>query len=197
MRKQVEGAQWSEAHAAAGALAAACGGALIHPFEGEATWQGHASLVAETAAQLPHAAAGAPGAASAALASGGAPGAIVASVGGGGLLMGVLRGAEAAGWLATTTVVAAETIGADCLAQALAADALVTLPGAAARGWRRSATADVSLWALADRLRARARRRHHVCCLLARRAHRVRRRLRRRARAPAGRRRERFRERRQ
>ena len=127
---QVEGAQWAEAHAAAGVLAAACGGALMHPFEGDATWRGHATLVAETAAQLPHAAAGVPGAAAAALAAGGAPGALVASVGGGGLLMGCLLGAEAAGWRDQTELVAAETVGADCLAQALAADALVTLLGA-------------------------------------------------------------------
>jgi L-serine/L-threonine ammonia-lyase len=128
---QVSGSQWSEAHAAAGALASSCGGALIHPYEGVCTWEGHASLVTETAAQLPHAAAGLPGAAAAALAAGGAPGAMVASVGGGGLLMGVLMGAERVGWRDETCLVAAETRGADCLAQALAADALVTLPGTA------------------------------------------------------------------
>jgi L-serine/L-threonine ammonia-lyase len=102
----------------------------MHPFEGADTWRGHATLVSETAAQLPAAAAGIPGAAAARLAQGGAPGALVASVGGGGLLMGCLLGAEAAGWRNVTEIVAAETHGADCLAQALAADALVTLPGA-------------------------------------------------------------------
>jgi L-serine/L-threonine ammonia-lyase len=45
--------------------------------------------------------------------------------------MGVLMGAERAGWRDETCLVAAETRGADCLAQALAADALVTLPGTA------------------------------------------------------------------
>jgi threonine dehydratase len=93
-------------------------------------------MITETAEQLPHAAAGLPGAAAAALARGEAPGAIVASVGGGGLLMGVMRGAEQAGWRNDTHLVAAETHGADCLAQSLAADELVTLPGAARRAWR-------------------------------------------------------------
>ena len=57
------------------------------------------------------------------------PAAIVASVGGGGLLMGVLRGVDRNGWGESVRVVACETHGANCLAAALDAGELVTLPG--------------------------------------------------------------------
>ncbi len=106
---RVEGAVWDEAHAAAVALAAQTGAFLVHPFEGEDLWEGHATLVAEAAAQGPR------------------PDAVVCAVGGGGLLGGVLRGLAAAGW-AEVPVVAAETEGAASFAAAWAAGEVVTLP---------------------------------------------------------------------
>ena len=123
----VHGEHWAQAHEQAQKLAAQAGGpaaSLIHPFEGESTWAGHASLVAELRDQLPGVAAAAgyghiPA----------APGCIALSVGGGGLLMGVLRGCAAAGWTAgETAVLAVETVGADCLSQSVAARKAVTLP---------------------------------------------------------------------
>ncbi len=122
------GAHWAEAHAHAGTLAANSGGELIHPFEGQDTWDGHASVMDEIRTQLPVVAA-ASGVSGALEPGTGAPGALLVSVGGGGLLLGALRGRDAAGWASSTTIVAAETVGADCLAQALAAGQLVTLPG--------------------------------------------------------------------
>ena len=124
----VHGEHWAQAHEHAQLLVAQAGGsaaALVHPFEGEATWGGHATLVAEIRDQLPDVAAAAgyrhipP-----------SPGCIALSVGGGGLLMGVLRGCTAVGWTAAdTAVLAVETRGADCLSQAVAARSSVTLPG--------------------------------------------------------------------
>jgi L-serine/L-threonine ammonia-lyase len=106
---RVEGSVWDEAHAAATALAAETGAFLVHPFEGEDLWEGHATLVAEAAAQGPR------------------PDAVVCAVGGGGLLGGVLRGLAAQGW-ADVPVVAAETEGAASFAASWAAGAVVTLP---------------------------------------------------------------------
>ena len=48
----VEGAVWDEANERAKALAAEYKRPLVHPFEGETTWKGHASLVEEVDAQL-------------------------------------------------------------------------------------------------------------------------------------------------
>ena len=48
----MEGGVWDEANAAAEALAEETGRGLVHPFEGETTWAGHASLVEEVDAQL-------------------------------------------------------------------------------------------------------------------------------------------------
>jgi threonine dehydratase len=72
---QVHGAQWADAHVRAGAVASAESGSLIHPFEGDDTWEGHGTLVEEIYAQR----------------GGRAPAGLVVSVGGGGLLLGVLR----------------------------------------------------------------------------------------------------------
>lgn len=80
---QVHGAQWADAHVRAERVAAGSGGALVHPFEGADTWDGHASLVEECAAQR-----------RALLGEGAArlpPAAVLVSVGGGGLLLGVLK----------------------------------------------------------------------------------------------------------
>ena len=120
----VHGSHWAEAHEQALSLCRGGGGAMIHPFEGETTWTGHGTLVAEIQRQLPRIAAQA---GYNALPPGG-PGCILLSVGGGGLLLGALAGCEAAGW-SQTAVIAVETLGADSLARAVAARSLVTLPG--------------------------------------------------------------------
>jgi L-serine/L-threonine ammonia-lyase len=82
--------------------------AFIHPFDDPLLWDGHASMIAEAATQAPK------------------PDVVVLSVGGGGLLSGVLQGMHAAGWQ-DVPLVAVETIGADSLNAAIAADGLVTL----------------------------------------------------------------------
>lgn len=105
---EVHGAAWDEAHARATALAAD-GGALIHPFDHPDLWEGHASLIAEAAADAP------------------APDRVVVAVGGGGLLCGVLEGMRRVGWTAAP-VVACETAGAASYAAALAAGRPVAIP---------------------------------------------------------------------
>ncbi|WP_431262199.1 pyridoxal-phosphate dependent enzyme [Roseateles chitinivorans] len=82
--------------------------AFIHPFDDPLLWDGHASMIAEAAAQAPK------------------PDAVVLSVGGGGLMSGVLQGMHAIGWQ-DVPLVAAETFGADSLRAAIAAGGLVTL----------------------------------------------------------------------
>jgi len=66
---------WDEANELAKDLCEEQNGVLIHPFEGEDTWDGHATLVHELFEQLD-----------------GPPSAVVTVCGGGGLLMGILRG---------------------------------------------------------------------------------------------------------
>ncbi|KAI9216378.1 tryptophan synthase beta subunit-like PLP-dependent enzyme [Blastocladiella britannica] len=134
---RVAGSVWAEANAAAMAhmehikqLPAHDDSPVpvfVHPFDDPLLWDGHSSVVAEVAAQLPETVL--------------APAAIVCAVGGGGLFSGVCAGiraqiaaADAAGnseraaaWR-RTRVVAAETCGADCLAQSVAAGTMVTLP---------------------------------------------------------------------
>lgn len=92
-------------------LAEELDGELIHPFEKESTWAGHATVIHEVANELK-----AP------------PDAIVTVCGGGGLLMGILLGLKDVGW-ETTPVVVAETAGADSLAVSLSSGKLETLPG--------------------------------------------------------------------
>jgi L-serine/L-threonine ammonia-lyase len=134
----VEGAAWDEAHAAATALAAATGAALIHPFEGEALWAGHATLIAEAAEQGPR------------------PDAVVCAVGGGGLMCGVLQGLSDLGWH-DVPVIAAETAGAASFAAALAAGAPVEIPAitsiATSLGARRVAAAAFA-WAARHEIRS-------------------------------------------
>lgn len=100
------GKDWNEADQKARAVVQERGAAYVHPFHGEDTWEGHASLVEEVLDDL--AAMGEP-----------MPAVFVVAVGGGGLLMGVLRGLKKAGLEGLVHVIAAETIGADCLSQAL------------------------------------------------------------------------------
>jgi len=41
---EVHGAQWSESNERAVALSQSVGGKLVHPFEDEDTWTGHATV---------------------------------------------------------------------------------------------------------------------------------------------------------
>lgn len=109
----VHGGVWDEADRRARELVEEKSGAYVHPFAQESTWDGHATVIDELAEQLP---------------GGKAPDAIVTCVGGGGLLMGILKGLEAHGWLGTTRVLACETDGAASLAKSLEAGELITLP---------------------------------------------------------------------
>lgn len=106
----VHGGVWDEADVRAKEIVEEQHGAYVHPFGQESTWAGHATLVEELTRQLP-----------------GPPDAVVTCVGGGGLLMGILSGLEAAGWLSHTRVIGAETEGAASMAKSLAAKELITL----------------------------------------------------------------------
>lgn len=103
----VHGTSWMEANEHLMAMRQPTD-AFIHPFDDPLLWDGHASMVAEVAAQAPK------------------PDAVVLSVGGGGLMSGVLQGMHAAGWQ-DVPLVAAETWGADSLRTAMAAQELLTL----------------------------------------------------------------------
>jgi len=104
----VRGASWAEADAFL-RESLEPDEAYVHPFDDPLLWEGHASLVDEV------------------VQAGLRPDALVCSVGGGGLMLGMLEGLRRNG-LHDTALLAVETRGADSLAQALAADAPVTLP---------------------------------------------------------------------
>lgn len=105
----VHGASFQEANALAQSMVTGTD-AFIHPFDDPLLWQGHASMIDEVAA------------------AGVKPDAVVLSVGGGGLLCGVIEGLRRNGW-SDVPVVAVETVGADSLAQSLAAGERIELPG--------------------------------------------------------------------
>jgi L-serine/L-threonine ammonia-lyase len=104
----VHGASFQEANALAQSMLGA-DDAFIHPFNDPLLWEGHATMIDEVAR------------------AGVVPDAVVLSVGGGGLLCGVIEGLRRNGW-GDVPVIAVETVGADSLAQALAAGARVELP---------------------------------------------------------------------
>lgn len=112
----VTGSVWDEANEAALELTKTRSATttFIHPFDHELLWQGHASLVDELAADLPHNV---------------KPAAIVCSVGGGGLLNGLVYGLRRNRDWADVPVLATETEGASCFYQAVQAGAPVTLAG--------------------------------------------------------------------
>ena len=83
----------------------------VPPFDHPDIWSGAASMITEIEEDLE-----------------GPADVVICSVGGGGLLCGLMQGLENS---PTTTVIAVETVGADSLAQALAAGELITLPGIA------------------------------------------------------------------
>ena len=105
----VHGASFQEANAMAQSLVTGTD-AFIHPFDDPLLWQGHASMIDEVAV------------------AGLKPDTVVLSVGGGGLMCGVVEGLRRNGWN-DVPVVAVETIGADSLAQSLAANERIELPG--------------------------------------------------------------------
>jgi L-serine/L-threonine ammonia-lyase len=107
-RVLVHGASWAEADGHLRTILRP-GDAYLHPFDDPLLWAGHASLVDEVAA------------------AGLRPDAVVLSVGGGGLMCGVIEGLRRHGW-DEVPVVAVETVGADSLAQSIAAGERVTLP---------------------------------------------------------------------
>jgi L-serine/L-threonine ammonia-lyase len=83
----------------------------VPPFDASEIWDGHATLVEETLAQMKPE----------------IPDAIVCSIGGGGLFCGIIQGLEKAG-LKDTPVLAVETEGAHSLALSLEKGELSTLP---------------------------------------------------------------------
>ena len=96
---------WNEAHAYATDLQTkSSDSVLIHPFEHNDTWDGHASIISETAEQLREM-------------NEPKPSGVVTCVGGGGLLTGVMRGMERVGW-DKVPVYACETEGAASFALA-------------------------------------------------------------------------------
>ncbi len=107
-RVTVHGASWQEANELAQSMLGPTD-AFIHPFDDPLLWQGHATLIDEVAQ------------------AGCVPDAVLLAVGGGGLLCGVLQGMHRHGW-GQVPVLAAETHGADSLAQAVLAGERITLP---------------------------------------------------------------------
>jgi len=104
----VHGASWMEANALAQSLLDEHS-AFIHPFDNAEMWAGHGSLIDEV------------------VAAGADFDAVVVAVGGGGLLSGVVAGLQRNG-RSHVPVVAVETLGADSLAQSVAAGRRVELP---------------------------------------------------------------------
>ncbi|MGY4532052.1 L-serine/L-threonine ammonia-lyase [Pseudomonas sp. TE3786] len=104
----VHGASWMEANALAQSLLDDRS-AFIHPFDNTQMWAGHGSLIDEVvAADIGF-------------------DSVVVAVGGGGLLSGVIAGLQRNG-LGRLPVLAVETIGADSLAQSVAAGERIELP---------------------------------------------------------------------
>jgi len=100
---------WDDADALAMKLAKQPGYAYIPPFNHPDIWEGVATVIQESAAQLPE-----------------KPSAVVVSVGGGGLMAGVLQGMQDVGWN-EVPLIAMETKGANCFDAAVQAGKLVTL----------------------------------------------------------------------
>jgi L-serine/L-threonine ammonia-lyase len=106
-RVTMHGDVWDRAHAYALQLQQSTpDSVLVHPFEHETTWNGHATIIEEVAKQL-------------AEMKESPPSAIAVAVGGGGLLIGVLRSMRAIGWN-DVPVFACETFGAASFALATA-----------------------------------------------------------------------------
>ncbi|RUS84806.1 hypothetical protein EGW08_007421 [Elysia chlorotica] len=106
----VRGSVYDEAKKHATTLSEKPGALYVPAFEHPDLWEGHASLVVESARQLEH-----------------TPDAVITSVGGGGLLNGIVQGMRQVGWQ-HVPLVAIETDGAHAFNAATQAGTLVTLP---------------------------------------------------------------------
>jgi len=106
---EICGKSWDDADARTQKLAKQPGYAYIPPFNHPDIWEGVATVIHESAKQLPE-----------------KPGMVVVSVGGGGLLSGVLQGMHDVGWT-DVPLVAMETKGANSFDAAIQAGELVTL----------------------------------------------------------------------
>jgi L-serine/L-threonine ammonia-lyase len=104
----VHGAVWDEADAMARRLCSEMGGYYVSPFNDPLLWKGHATLIAEAAAQMEM------------------PDAIVVTVGGGGLLCGVAQGMHEQGW-SRVPLIAVETHGTASYAAAIQAGGPVSI----------------------------------------------------------------------
>lgn len=104
----VHGKVWAEANELAQSLVDSTT-AFLHPFDDPLMWTGHATVIDEV------------------IQSGVEFDGVVLSVGGGSLLSGVVEGLDRHG-LANVPIVAVETEGADCLAQALAVGWNASIP---------------------------------------------------------------------
>jgi L-serine/L-threonine ammonia-lyase len=104
----VKGNVWDETDTYASDFSNNIGGLYVSPFEHPLIWEGHATIIDETAEEIEK------------------PDAIVLSVGGGGLFCGVNEGLQRNKWQ-DVPVIAVETDGADSLSASLKAGELVTL----------------------------------------------------------------------
>lgn len=89
----IQGENWNASDIHARALSTPSDVAYIHPFDDPIIWEGHASIIQESAEEMTK------------------PDAVVVAVGGGGLLSGVLEGLHAVHW-DDVPVIAVETDGA-------------------------------------------------------------------------------------
>lgn len=104
----IAGDVWDDAHLAASQYAEQHNAAYIPPFDHPVIWDGHATLIHEVDD------------------AGLRPEAVIAAVGGGGLACGILEGMHQRGW-DNIPLIAVETDGADCFAQSIRAQKMVTL----------------------------------------------------------------------
>lgn len=114
----VAGSNWNEANAAAEEFIATqpeSSTYFVHPFEGEKTWEGHATMISEIREQLREMEG-----------SDATPSAVVTCVGGGGLAAGLILGMKSAGW-DDVPLVTMETVGADCFNKSLKAGRIVKI----------------------------------------------------------------------
>ncbi|PVD32937.1 hypothetical protein C0Q70_08384 [Pomacea canaliculata] len=107
---EVYGQVWNHANEYAIEQSKKPGCEYIPPFDHPDLWEGHESIITESAAQLPQ-----------------KPDVVITSVGGGGLLNGVLQGMSRVGW-EDVPVLAMETVGADCFNESVKAGKIVTIP---------------------------------------------------------------------
>ncbi|KAL8581220.1 hypothetical protein ACOMHN_038320 [Nucella lapillus] len=107
---EIQGKVWDDANQYALEQSKKPGCEYIPPFDHPDIWEGHETIVTESAAQLSR-----------------KPDVVVTCVGGGGLLNGVLQGMSKAGW-EDVPIIAMETEGADRLYQSVSAGKIVRLP---------------------------------------------------------------------